>query len=192
MHLLEQRILREGKNLGNGILKVDGFINHQVDPILMDSCGQELARRFQNIGATKVLTAEISGIAPALMTARYLNLPVVYARKAKPITMPDQVFLTLTPSHTKGRTVELIISPEYLANSEKVLIIDDFLASGATILGLVRLAQTAGAQIVGIGALIEKAFEGGREALAHLNIPIQSLARITSMEGGIITFDSLP
>lgn len=192
MHLLEQRILREGKNLGNGILKVDGFINHQVDPILMDSCGQELARRFQNIGATKILTAEISGIAPALMTARYLNLPVVYARKAKPITMPDQVFLTLTPSHTKGRTVELIISPEYLANNEKVLIIDDFLASGATILGLVRLAQTAGAQIVGIGALIEKAFEGGREALAHLNIPIQSLARITSMEGGIITFDSLP
>ncbi|GAB4497863.1 MAG: xanthine phosphoribosyltransferase [Anaerolineales bacterium] len=192
MHLLEQRILREGKNLGNGILKVDGFINHQVDPILMDSCGQELARRFENIGATKILTAEISGIAPALMTARYLNLPVVYARKAKPVTMPDQVFLTLTPSHTKGRTVELIISPEYLANGEKVLIIDDFLASGATILGLVRLAQTAGAQIVGIGALIEKAFEGGRDNLAALKVPIHSLARITSMEGGIITFDSLP
>lgn len=192
MHLLEQRILREGKNLGNGILKVDGFINHQVDPILMDSCGQELARRFANVGATKVLTAEISGIAPALMTARYLNLPVVYARKAKPVTMPDQVFLTLTPSHTKGRTVELIVSPEYLAGGEKVLIIDDFLATGATILGLVRLAQTAGAQIVGIGALIEKAFEGGRDALAHLNIPIHSLARITNMQGGIITFDSLP
>ncbi len=162
MQELKDRILREGKNLGNGILKVDGFINHQVDPSLMDACGQEFARRFQNIGATKVLTAEISGIAPALTTALHLGLPVVYARKTKPITMPDQVFLTLSPSHTKGRMVELIVSPEYLAGGERVLIIDDFLASGATILGLVRLAQAAGAQIVGIGALIEKTFEGGR------------------------------
>jgi xanthine phosphoribosyltransferase len=102
--------------------------------------------------------------------------------------MPDQVFLTLTPSHTKGRTVELIISPEYLAGGEKILIIDDFLATGATILGLVRLAQTAGARIVGVGALIEKTFEGGREALAHLNVPIESLARIQSMIGDQIEF----
>ena len=171
MKLLEERILREGKNLGNGILKVDGFVNHQVDPILMDACGQEFARRFQNIGATKILTAEISGIAPALATGIHMRLPVVYARKHKPITMPDQVFLTLTPSHTKGRTVELIISPEYLSNRERVLIIDDFLATGATILGLVRLATTAGATIIGIGALIEKTFEGGREVLAHLRCP---------------------
>ena len=189
MLALKQRILRDGKNLGEGILKVDGFINHQVDPALMDACGTELARRFQHVGATKVLTAEISGIAPALSTARNLWLPVVYARKTKPITMPDQVFLTLTPSHTKGRTVELIISPEYLAGGERVLVIDDFLATGATILGLVRLAQSAGAIIVGIGALIEKRFEGGREALAHLDVPIESLAVITSMEGDRITFE---
>ena len=188
MKLLEERILREGKNLGNGILKVDGFVNHQVDPILMDACGQEFARRFQNIGATKILTAEISGIAPALATGIHMRLPVVYARKHKPITMPDQVFLTLTPSHTKGRTVELIISPEYLSNRERVLIIDDFLATGATILGLVRLATTAGATIIGIGALIEKTFEGGREVLAHLDIPIESLACITAMENDHITF----
>jgi xanthine phosphoribosyltransferase len=188
MRLLEERILREGKNLGNGILKVDGFVNHQVDPILMDACGQEFARRFQNIGATKILTAEISGIAPALTTGIHMNLPVVYARKHKPITMPDQVFLTLSPSHTKGRNVELIISPEYLTNLERVLIIDDFLATGATILGLVRLATTAGATIVGIGALIEKTFEGGRAALAHLNIPIESLACIAAMENDHITF----
>ena len=189
MRLLEERILREGKNLGNGILKVDGFVNHQVDPILMDACGQEFARRFQNIGATKILTAEISGIAPALTTGIHMQLPVVYARKHKPITMPDQVFLTLTPSHTKGRTVELIISPEYLSNRERVLIIDDFLATGATILGLVRLATTAGATIIGIGALIEKTFEGGRAALSHLNIPIESLASITAMENDHITFE---
>lgn len=188
MQALIERIRREGRNLGHGILKVDGFINHQVDPVLMDACGQEFARRFGAIGATKILTAEISGIAPALTTGIHMKLPVVYARKHKPITMPDQVFLTLTPSHTKGRTVELIISPEYLAGGEQVLIIDDFLASGATILGLVRLAQTAGAHIVGIGALVEKSFEGGRQALSHLNIPIESLACVQSMDGDRITF----
>jgi xanthine phosphoribosyltransferase len=189
MQELKERILREGKNLGNGILKVDGFINHQVDPRLMDECGREFARRFKHIGATKVLTAEISGIAPAVTTALHLGVPVVYARKHKPITMPDQVFLTLSPSHTKGRMVELIISPEYLGGNERVLVIDDFLASGATILGLVRLAETAGAQVIGVGALIEKTFEGGRQALAHLGVPIESLARISSMEGDQIFFE---
>lgn len=188
MQALKDRIQREGKNLGGGILKVDGFINHQVDPVLMDACGREFAKQFKTVGATKVLTAEISGIAPALTTALHLGIPVVYARKNKPITMPDQVFLTLAPSHTKGRTVELIVSPEYLSGGEKVLIIDDFLASGSTILGLVRLAQTAGAQIAGIGALVEKTFENGRGALAFLNVPVISLVAIKSMEGDKIDF----
>ena len=102
--------------------------------------------------------------------------------------MPDQVFLTLTPSHTKGRTVELIVSPEYLGGGERVLIIDDFLATGATILGLVRLAETAGAKVVGIGAVIEKTFEGGRKILEHLEVPVEALAVITKMEGDQITF----
>ena len=188
MNELQDRILRDGRNLGGGILKVDGFVNHQVDPSLMDNCGREFAKRFASVGATKVLTAEISGIAPALTTALHLGLPVVYARKAKPITMPDQVYLTLAPSHTKGRMVELIVSPEYLANGEKILIIDDFLASGQTILGLVRLAEASGAKVVGIGALIEKLFEGGREVLKTVNVPIESLACITSMDDGKITF----
>lgn len=188
MELLRERIRKEGRHLGNGILKVDGFINHQVDPTLMDACGRELARHFAHVGATKVLTAEISGIAPALTTAFHLGLPVVYARKTRPITMPDQVFLTLAPSHTKGRMVELIVSPEYLASGERILIIDDFLATGATILGLVRLAQAAGAQVVGIGTLIEKTFEGGRAALSHLGVPIESLVMITAMEGERIVF----
>ena len=185
---LEERILRDGKDLGGGILKVDSFVNHQVDPLLMDACGKEFARRFARLGATKVLTAEISGIAPALTTAIHLGLPVVYARKHKPITMPDQVYLTLAPSHTKGRMVELIVSPEYLANGEKVLIIDDFLASGQTILGLARLAEASGSKIVGVGALIEKTFEGGRDALKSLGVPVESLARITAMEDGKIVF----
>lgn len=188
MKELEERILRDGRNLGGGILKVDSFVNHQVDPLLMDACGREFARRFASVQATKVLTAEISGIAPALTTAIHLGLPVVYARKTKPITMPDQVYLTLAPSHTKGRTVELIVSPEYLANNERVLIIDDFLASGQTILGLVRLAEASGSKIVGIGALIEKSFEGGRDALQSLGVPVESLACITKMEDGKIEF----
>lgn len=185
---LRKRVEEEGQNLGDGILKVDPFINHQVDPVLMDACGQELAKRFESTKPTKVLTAEISGIAPALMTAKYLGVPVVYARKHKPVTMPDTVYLTVAPSHTKGRMVELIVSPEYLANGERVLIVDDFLASGVTIAGLVRLAQTAGATLVGIGALIEKDFEGGRDLLSYLNVPIEALVSISSLDDGQILF----
>ncbi|MHC1782576.1 MAG: xanthine phosphoribosyltransferase [Anaerolineaceae bacterium] len=188
MKVLKDKVIKEGQNLGRGILKVDSFINHQVDPELMDACGTELARLFADVKATRILTAEISGIAPALMTAWHLHLPVVYARKTKPITMPEQVYLTTAPSHTKGNMVELIISPDYLARGERVLIIDDFLASGATIMGLVRLTKAAGADVVGIGALLEKTFEGGREALSVLNVPVISLVAITSMDNGEIHF----
>lgn len=188
MKELKERILRDGKNLGNGILKVDSFVNHQVDPQLMDACGRELARRFADLGATKILTAEISGIAPALTTALHLGLPVVYARKTKPVTMTNAVLLTLAPSHTKGVMTELLVAPEYLAGRERILIIDDFLASGATIMGLVRLAQAAGATIVGVGTLIEKTFEGGRAALRPLGVPVESLVCITSMEDDNIIF----
>ena len=186
MEQLKKRILLEGKHIGNGILKVDGFINHQVDPKLMNEAGKEFARLFKEISPTKILTAEISGIAPAVSTGLHMNIPVVFARKTKPITMPDQVLLTLSPSHTKGRTVELIVSPEYLGKGERVLIIDDFLATGMTILGLIRLAETAGSTIIGVGALIEKTFESGRERLEKLNIPVHSLARIKSMENDTI------
>lgn len=185
---LKKRIAEEGVCLGGGILKVDPFINHQVDPELMEACGRELASLFESTHPTKVLTAEISGIAPALMTAKYLAVPVVYARKHKPITMPDTVYLTVAPSHTKGHMVELIVSPEYLRNGERVLIIDDFLASGATIAGLVRLTQTAGAEIVGIGTLIEKTFEEGRILLSSLGVPIEALVQIASLDHGTIVF----
>ncbi|MFW5713793.1 MAG: xanthine phosphoribosyltransferase [Brevefilum sp.] len=185
---LRKRIEEEGESLGGGILKVDPFINHQVDPVLMDKCGQALADLFRETRPTKVLTAEISGIAPALMTAKYLGVSVVYARKHKPVTMPDTVYLTVAPSHTKGRMVELIVSPEYLGQGERILIIDDFLASGSTIAGLVRLAQTAGAKLVGIGTLIEKTFEEGRDLLSPLNVPIEALVPIASLDHGQIIF----
>jgi xanthine phosphoribosyltransferase len=186
MDALKRRILMEGRNLGRGILKVDSFLNHQVDPTLIDECGRELARRLGHTEASKVLTAEISGIAPAVATALHLGVPVVYARRTRPVTMPDQVLLTVAPSHTRGHQVELIISPEYVGPDDRVLIVDDFLATGQTILGLARLTSAAGASLVGIGAVIEKVFEGGREALEPLGVPVISLAVVTDMSDGRI------
>ena len=189
MKTLQERVRLEGKNLGRNILKVDSFINHQVDPQLMLDAGRDLAERFKTTGVTKVLTAEISGIAPAFTTALTLGLPVVYARKTKPITMPAEVFRRSAPSHTKGKEVELMISPEFLSTGERILIIDDFLASGRTILALANLVADAGATLVGIGGLIEKSFEGGRGVLAHLNVPIEALVVITDMTDGRIVFE---
>lgn len=187
MEELKQRILDDGKNLGSGILKVDGFINHQVDPKLMSSCGKEFARLFADTHPDKILTAEISGIAPALMTGLEMGLPVVYARKKKPVTMTSDIYLTVSPSHTKGNLTELMISPEFLKAGSRVLIIDDFLASGLTIMALARLVKAAGAELVGIGTLVEKQFEAGRELLSILDVPVISLAIISEMSGDKIT-----
>jgi xanthine phosphoribosyltransferase len=189
MQHLRERIARDGKNLGRGILKVDSFINHQVDAGLMMEVGQELAQRFTHVNVTKVLTAEISGIAPALTTGLALGVPVIYARKSKPITMPEEVYRASAPSHTKGRSVELMISPEMLPGGERILIIDDFLASGQTIAALADLVQQSGSAVVGIGAVIEKSFEGGRALLAaRLGVPIQALVTISDMSDGRIVF----
>ncbi len=188
MDLLKERILREGKNLGRGILKVDTFLNHQVDPALMLEVGRELAARFADSTVTKVLTAEISGIAPALTTALALDVPVVYARKTKPITMTDPVFVEAAPSHTKGVAIFLMTSPEFLGPGDRILIVDDFLATGQTICALVRMVQHAGAELVGIGAVIEKAFEGGRQVLEPLGVPVHALAVISDMRDGRIAF----
>lgn len=188
MEALKERIRKEGKNLGSGILKVDSFLNHQVDPALMLAVGGALAAHFGALGITKVLTAEISGIAPALTTALALGVPVVYGRKTKPITMPENIFVQNAPSHTKGKEVQLMVSPEFLNSNDKVLIIDDFLATGHTIMALVRLAQEAGAEVVGVGAVIEKSFEGGRAQLEAENIRVRSLAMIKEMTDDEIIF----
>ncbi len=183
---LKRRIQTEGMNLGKGILKVDSFINHQIDPALMVEVGHEMAHRFADANVNKVLTAEISGIAPALATGHALGAPVVYARKTRPVTMTGPVFVEVAPSHTKGRDVFLMVSTEFLGKGDRVLVIDDFLATGATISALVRLVGHANAELVGIGTVIEKAFEGGREGLETLGVPIVSLAVITNMSGGSI------
>lgn len=189
MHELRERIVREGRNLGRGILKVDSFINHQVDANLMMAVGRELGRRFSHMGVSKVLTAEISGIAPALTTALALGVPVIYARKTKPITMPENAYREIAPSHTKGHIVELLVSPEVLQRNDRILIIDDFLATGQTIAALARIVQQSGAALVGIGTVIEKTFEGGRPYLeSQYNVPIESLVTITDMSNGLVVF----
>ncbi|MCG3209088.1 MAG: Xanthine phosphoribosyltransferase [Anaerolineae bacterium] len=188
MEALKERIRREGKNLGRGILKVDSFLNHQVDPALMLAVGGALAAHFGALGITKVLTAEISGIAPALTTALALGVPVVYGRKTKPITMPETIYMQTAPSHTKGKEVQLMVSPEFIGPNDKILIIDDFLATGHTIMALVRLAQDAGAEVIGVGAVIEKSFEGGRAQLEAAGIRVRSLAVIKEMTDTEIIF----
>ena len=187
IELLRERILTEGENLGRGILKIDSFLNHQVDAELMERVGEEVGRVFRPARPTRILTAEVSGIVPAVMAAKALdNLPVVYARKHKPITMSEPVYIEVAPSHTKGSEVNLMVSPEFLHAGDRVLIVDDFLATGKTIEALARIVQNAGAELVGIATVVEKTFEGGREALAHWNVPIMSAATITDMSEGQI------
>ena len=187
MEALKERILREGKNLGRGILKIDSFLNHQLDAELMSEIGAEMAAFFADTQPTRILTAEVSGIVPAVMAAKALNnIPVVYARKHKPITMQEPVFVDTAPSHTKGGQVMLMVSPEFLHATDRILIVDDFLASGKTINALARIVKNSGATLVGIAAVVEKSFEGGRTALACWDVPIMSTAIITSMEDGKI------
>jgi xanthine phosphoribosyltransferase len=188
MQELKERILREGRNLGKGILKVDSFLNHQIDPLLMTRLGQELARRLAHTQPTKVLTAETSGIAPALAAAA-LGVPLVFARKRPPLTMDYTIVSENARSRTQGKMVELMVSSEYLRAGDRVLIIDDFLATAQTITALARLAEKVGARVVGIGTVIEKTFEHGRENARHLNVPMESLAVITNMEDDKIVLE---
>ena len=182
MELLKQRILAEGKNLGRGILKIDSFLNHQIDAQLMEAVGSCIADNFTRARPSRVLTAEVSGLIPAAMVGKALgNIPVVYARKHKPITMMEPVYIETAPSHTKGNEVSLMVSPEFLHKGENILIVDDFLATGRTIDALCRIVQNAGATLVGIAAVVEKSFEGGREELGKWNVPIFAAATITDM-----------
>ncbi len=186
MQKLVERIRNEGQNLGQGILKVDGFINHQLDPQLTMGMGKAFAERFASAGTenvSKIVTAEVSGIAPAFALGVTLNVPVVYARKTRPITMRKGVYQSEAPSRTKGGVTKLVISPEYLHADDRVLLVDDFLASGKTISALAGLIGQCGATLLGIGCVIEKSFETGRQQLTHLGVPIVSLAIIESMEG---------
>lgn len=190
MQELKDRIQAEGRNLGNGILKIDSLLNHQIHPRLMYEMGQEMAARFQDVPVDRILTVEISGIGPALMTGLALNVPVVYARKIKPITMFGPVFLETAPSHTKGSEVNILVSAEFMPPDENVLIIDDFLATGKTLRALARIIESARSRVAGVGVVVEKTFEGGRDLMNRNGyiMPIHALVTISSMENGQIIF----
>lgn len=179
---LKDRVRAEGKNLGNNILKVDSLINHQLDPQLMAGIGAAFAERFADSGVNKVLTAEVSGIAPAVLTGLALNVPVVYARKHQPITMVEPIYREQSTSPTKKHKVELMVSHEFLNPGDQVLIVDDFLASGKTLHALARIVEMAGAELVGIACVIEKAFQGGRDYIAeHIGVQVESAVVIAEM-----------
>ncbi len=186
MKALKERILKDGKCLDGGILKVDNFINHQMDPILMKSMAVEFVRRFASTDINKILTIEASGIAPAIMVGYLLELPVVFAKKKVPSTM-DNMLATKVFSFTKNRTYDVCVSKDYLCPGDKVLFIDDFLANGNAAKGILDLVNQAGAELVGMGFLIEKGFQAGGNELRKLGIHVESLAIIDSLDNNKIT-----
>ena len=181
MDLLKKRILQDGKCFEGGILKVDSFINHQMDPILMKSIGVEFVRRFANKDFNKVMTIEASGIAPAIMVGYLVELPVVFAKKKQPKTMENMISTTVR-SFTKDREYNVCISKDFLTKEDRVLFIDDFLANGNAANGIIDLIDQAGAQLAGMGFIIEKAFQHGGEVLRERGILVESLAIIDSLD----------
>ena len=182
MKLLEQRIRTDGMVKPDGVLKVDSFLNHQIDPALLRAMARELRRLYDGCRITKVLTIEASGIGLACFVAEEFGCSAVYAKKSLTRNMSGDVYLTQTESFTHGCTYQVMVSKSYLSDRDSVLIVDDFLANGEALSGLVRLCQQAGAAIVGAGIAIEKTFQPGGEALRKAGLRIESLARISAMD----------
>lgn len=186
MKQLKERILSDGKCFPGGILKVDNFINHQMDPALMRDMALELVRRFSGHKINKVITIEASGIAPAILVGFYLNVPVLFAKKKVPSTM-ENMLVTEVYSFTKNRSYSVCVSSDYLTKDDRVLFIDDFLANGNAALGIIDLVNQAGATLEGMGFLIEKGFQEGGEELRGRGIHVESLAIIDSLDNCTIT-----
>ena len=187
MKELKERILRDGKCFEGGILKVDNFINHLMDPILMRKMAEELVRRFSDHQINKVMTIEASGIAPAIMVGDYLNVPVLFAKKKTPSTM-ENMLVTEVFSFTKNKSYSVCVSGDYLTSNDRILFIDDFLANGNAAKGILDLVEQAGATLAGMGFLIEKGFQSGGEELRRLGIHVESLAIIDNLDNCTITF----
>lgn len=185
---LEEKILAEGRAVGEDILKVDSFINHQVEPELMKRMGEAFAGHFAGRGITKVVTIESSGIAPALMTALALGVPMVIFKKQPSKILNDDLYQTVVTSYTKETSYELTLSKKFISEKDHVLVIDDFLANGEAVTGVLRLLRMAHATVAGFGVLIEKTFQPGRAKLEEQGIDVYALARIGKMEGGVIEF----
>ena len=186
MELLTQRIMENGRCFEGGILKVDSFINHQMDPDLMKIIGKEFAELYRDSGVNKILTIEASGIAPAIMAGAYMHLPVVFAKKKQPKTM-ERMLATTIHSFTKDRDYTVCISADYLTPDDRVLIIDDFMAYGNAALGLIDLVEQGGASIAGFGFIIEKSFQGGGDMLRSRGYRVESLAEVLSLDNCSIT-----
>ena len=186
MKLLKERILSDGKCFPGGILKVDSFINHQMDPSLMREMAKELVRRFAGHSITKVMTVEASGIAPAIFVGDYLNVPVLFAKKKVPSTM-ENMLVTEVFSFTKNRSYSVCVSKDYLSEGDHVLFIDDFLANGNAAKGIIDLLDQAGATLEGMGFLIEKGFQAGGNELRDMGIHVESLAIVDSLDNCTIT-----
>ena len=182
MELLKQRIDAEGIVLNNRVLKVDGFLNHQIDPKLFVQIGKEIAKQFEGRGIERIVTIEASGIAIALQVAIELDVPLVFARKKKSILMTEDVYHSVVYSYTKEENYDVTISKKFLPSGEKVLIIDDFLASGEAAMGLAKLVEGAGDTVEGIAIVIEKSFQPGRERLVKAGYDVHSLVRIARFE----------
>lgn len=188
MELLKQKIRSEGIVLSERVLKVDAFLNHQIDPRLMQQIGREFACRFRDAGVTKIVTLEASGIAPAVMTGLELGVPVIFARKHQSLTMTDNLLTASVYSFTKQVESTIAIAANHLSPTDRVLVIDDFLANGKAAKGLLSIIAQAGATVVGLGIVIEKSFQSGRRELEETGLRIESLARIASLENGQVQF----
>ena len=188
MKKLEERILRDGQVLGENILKVDSFLTHQVDFSLMKEIGQVFAEAVKDTGITKVVTIEASGIAPAVYVAEALGLPMIFAKKAKNITMTEGILTAEVYSFTKQVTSTVSIAGKFLNSDDKVLIIDDFLANGQAAKGLITIIEQAGAQVEAVGIVIEKSFQNGRQLLETAGYRVLSLARIAGFEKDQVVF----
>lgn len=188
MKLLEERILKDGVVLGDNVLKVDNFLNHQIDPVLMQAIGNEFAELFKERGINKIITIESSGIAPAVFAGLAMGVPVVFARKHKSLTLVDNMYSASVYSFTKNVTNEIAVSKSFLDSSDNVLLIDDFLANGQAAIGLLEICEKAGAKVGGMGIVIEKSFQKGRQIVEEGGIEIASLARIAAFEDGVVKF----
>ncbi len=190
MKLLEDRILKDGVVREGNILKVDSFINHQIDVLFIRELAKEFHRLYRDEEITKILTIEASGIGIACIVAEEFRVPVVFAKKTKTVNIANDVYTTKVESFTHKNVYDIIVSKDFLHKDDKILIIDDFLAKGSALKGLIELIRFAGAQIVGAGIVIEKAYQEGGGLIRSMGIRVESLAKISSMSDGVIHFES--
>lgn len=188
MELLKQRILEEGVVVSDQVLKLDGLLNHQVDPALTMEMGREFARRFAEAGVSRVVTVESSGIAVAFATAYEMNVPLVFARRKKTLLADPDALCERVPSFTKGIVTDIMLSRQYISEEDRILFIDDIIANGDAARGLIKIIQRSGAELVGLGVVVEKSFQAGARTIRDQGIRLESLVNITSLSGGIIEF----